>query len=68
MHRVLRLTQCGHWCMGVIPTDSVLGSIHLIPRFGHVVPPDWNSFTVLEQCETFYVNPFNDVDTYLKFV
>jgi hypothetical protein len=48
--------------------DSILGSVHLIPCFGCVVPPEWNSFTVLEKCDTFYVNVFNDVDTYLKFV
>lgn len=68
LHRVSRLTRRGRRCMGVIPADSVLGSVHLIPRFGQVVPPNWNSFTVLEQCESFYVNPFNDVDTYMKFV
>ena len=66
LHRVLRLTRRGRRCAGVIPADSILGSVHLIPRFGRVVPQEWNSFTVLEQCESFYVNPFNDVDTYLN--
>ena len=66
MHRVSRLTWHGCRCAGIIPVDSILGSIHLIPRFGYVVPQEWNSFTVLEQCEMFYVNPFNDVDTYLN--
>ena len=68
MHRVSRLTRHGSRCASVIPVDSILGSVHLIPRFGRVVPPEWNSFTVLEKCDTFYVNVFNDVDTYLKFV
>ena len=68
MHRVSRLTRRGSRCASVIPVDSILGSVHLIPRFGRVVPPEWNSFTVLEKCDTFYVNVFNDVDTYLKFV
>jgi hypothetical protein len=66
MHRVSRLTRHGRWCVGIIPADAILGSIYLIPRFGRVVPQEWNSFTVLEKCETFYVNPFNDVDTYLN--
>jgi hypothetical protein len=66
MQRVSRLTQRGCQCIGVIPTDAIFRSIHLIPQFGHVVPQEWNSFTVLEQCKTFYVNPFNDIDTYLN--
>ena len=68
LHKVSRLTQHGRRCASIIPVDSILGSVHLIPRFGHVVPPEWNSFTVLEQCASFYVNPFNDIDTYLSFM
>jgi hypothetical protein len=68
MHKVTRLTQHGHWSAGVIPADSIIGSTHLIPKFGHIVPQDWNSFTVLEQCDTFYINPFQDIDTYLRLM
>ena len=68
MHKVSRLMRHGCRCAGVIPADSILGSVHLIPRFGHVVPREWNSFTVLEQCESFYINPFKDIDTYLRFM
>jgi len=68
MHKVSQLTWRGRRCAGVISADSILGSVHLIPRFGHVVPQEWNSFTVLEQCESFYINPFKDIDTYLRFM
>ena len=68
MHKVSRLTRCGCRCAGVIPADSILGSIHLILWFGNIVPREWNSFTVLEQCESFYINPFKDIDTYLRFM
>ena len=29
---------------------------------------EWNSFTVLDQCQVFYVNPFTDVRSYIGFV
>ena len=38
MQRVSRLTQHRCQCVGVIPADAILRSIHLIPQFGHVVP------------------------------
>ena len=68
LHKVSRLTQHGCWCASIVPVDSILGSVHLIPWFGCVIPLEWNSFTVLEQCASFYVNPFNDIDTYLSFM
>jgi hypothetical protein len=68
MHRVSKLTQNGRRCSGIIPVDSILSSVHLIPRFGPVTPPDWSSFTVLDQCDTFYVNTFTNRYSYLTFV
>ena len=57
----------GRRCASVIPVDSIIGSVHLIPRFGPVTPREWNSFSVLELCNTFYVNPFSSRDNYLRF-
>jgi hypothetical protein len=68
MQKVSQLTRCGHRCTGVIPVDWILGSIHLIPRFGRVVPQGWNSFTVLEECKSFYINLLKDIDTYFTFI
>ena len=68
MQKVLQLTQRGRRCVDIIPADLILGSVHLIPQFGRVVPHEWNSFTVLKQCESFYINPFKDLDSYLKFM
>ena len=68
LHKVSWLTWRGCQCASIIPVDSILGSVHLIPQFRCVIPPEWNSFTVLEQCASFYVNPFNDIDTYLSFM
>lgn len=68
MYKVSRLTLGGHRRATIIPVDSIISSIHLIPRFGPAVPQDWNSFSVLEKCHTFYVNCFSDRSNYLKFV
>ncbi|KAH9043546.1 hypothetical protein EDB83DRAFT_2227861 [Lactarius deliciosus] len=67
MYKVSRLFQGGRRRATVIPVDDIMGSVHLIPRFGRATPQDWNSFSVLERCSTFYVNPFSDRDNYLRF-
>ena len=68
MHRVSRLTQDEEPRAGIIPVDWIISSIHLLPRFGPVVPHNWNSFTVLQKCQTYYLNPFANVQSYHRFV
>jgi len=65
MYRVSRSTRHGQRLASIIPVELFLRSVHLIPRFGHTAPREWSSFTVLEQCSSFYVNPFSDRDIFL---
>jgi hypothetical protein len=67
MYKVSRMMSRGYQCADIIPVESILRSVHLIPRFGPT-PQEWSSYSVLEQCHTFYVNPFTDIDNYLTFV
>ena len=67
MYRVSRLIENGHRAASVIDLKSIVRSVHLIPQFGPVKPREWNSFTVLDLCNKFYINPFADVDSYLTF-
>jgi hypothetical protein len=67
MYRVTRLMHDNKRRATVIPVESILGSVHLLPRFGPMTPHDWNSSSVLEQSNTFYVNPFSDRHDYLVF-
>ena len=67
MYRVTRLMHSDQQCATVIPVESILGSVHLLPQFGPITPHDWNGFSVLEKCNTFYVNPFSDRHNYLIF-
>jgi hypothetical protein len=68
MFKITRSTINGRRSSSVIRVDSILGSIHLFPRFGATIPPELNSFNVLEMCNTFYINPFTDIDSYLRFM
>jgi len=68
MYKVSRMISQRSWCTDIIPIESILHSVHLIPQFGPVMPQEWGSFTVLEQCHTFYINPFTDVRSYLTLV
>ncbi|KAH9168125.1 hypothetical protein EDB89DRAFT_1889949 [Lactarius sanguifluus] len=67
MYKVTRLMHCGRRRAAVIPVQSIIGSVHLLPRFGPITPPDWNCFTVLDRCSSFYVNPFSDRHNFLIF-
>ena len=53
---------------GIIPVDWIVHSVHLLPCFGPVVPQEWNSFTVLDLCQMFYVNLFTNVHNYIVLV
>jgi len=68
MYWVSRLVNNGKQHTGIIWVDWVLHSIHLLQCFGPFTPWAWNSFMVLDQCQTFYVNPFTNVHNYIGFV
>ncbi|KAH9952382.1 hypothetical protein BC827DRAFT_1262644 [Russula dissimulans] len=57
----------GQWQASIIHVDSILSSIHLLPWFTQNSLQGTNSFTVLENSHSFYINPFSDVDSYLRF-
>lgn len=48
----------------VIPLDNVRRSVHLYPQFGPFAPVEWTSSTVLDKCDTFFVNTFTDRHMY----
>ncbi|KAH9173949.1 hypothetical protein EDB89DRAFT_2152812 [Lactarius sanguifluus] len=64
LYRVSRLTRNGRRDASIIPVDSIFSSVHLFPRFGQQ-SRKWNTFSVLELCQSFYINPFSDRDMYL---
>ncbi|KAH9931773.1 hypothetical protein B0H21DRAFT_836254 [Amylocystis lapponica] len=42
----------------IIPVTQIERSCHLIPHFGREVNLQWSSGDILDQCSTFYVNPY----------
>ena len=66
LYKVSRLTHNGRRQASIIPVETIFSSVHLYPRFGQQTP-EWNTFSVMELCHSFYVNPFSDRDMYLVF-
>ncbi|KAI0083523.1 hypothetical protein BDY19DRAFT_900159 [Irpex rosettiformis] len=52
----------------IIPVEKIKCSIQLFPQFGpDPVSVEWTSDNVLEECESFYTNPFTSDCTYSLF-
>jgi len=67
MHKLKRSMEGGARVASIIPVSSIRRSVHLFPRFGRMrVPENWTSHNVLENCNTFYLNPF--VDRHMHFI
>src|SRR6266849_370525 len=50
--------------VAIIPVNSILCSIHLLPQFRSAT----RTYSALENCDTFFVNPFSDRYNYLTFM
>jgi hypothetical protein len=66
MYKISRSFKEGERLASVIPVHDVVRSVVLFPKFGAVAPREWSTSTVLEECTTFYVNPFTDRHSYLN--
>ena len=64
MHRVSRSYRDGRRFASIIPLAEVCRSVQLFPVFGPIMPQDWQSPTVLDECQSFYINPFLDRHLY----
>jgi len=69
LYKVSRSLSQGRRRAGIISVDTIVSSIHLFPRLipGASPPEDLTSFSVLEHCQSFYINPFSDRDIFLLF-
>jgi len=66
MYKVTHSIKDGKRDSAVIRVSDIERSVALIPKFGPVAPREWTSANVLEECTTFYVNPFTDRHTYIS--
>ncbi|EIW56974.1 uncharacterized protein TRAVEDRAFT_170977 [Trametes versicolor FP-101664 SS1] len=51
----------------VVEVRNIRRSCHLFPVTTGAVPRDWTSSTVLERCDSFWVNSFSDAHMYMSF-
>ncbi|KAJ6571039.1 hypothetical protein B0H10DRAFT_2107030 [Mycena sp. CBHHK59/15] len=58
MHEVSLSSRNHRQNSSIIPITEILRSCHLIPAFGKSVNPTWTSDRVLDQCKSFYLNPY----------
>lgn len=65
MYRVTRSTQGGDRLASIVPVSSIRRSIHLLPKFGPIVPREWTSSNVLDMCSSFFVNQHTDGHSFI---
>ena len=70
-HRMCQISRHfgshGRRSASIIPLADICRSVQLFPVFGSAASQLWKGPTVLEECQTFYVNPFLDKHMYRNF-
>ncbi|KIL55290.1 hypothetical protein M378DRAFT_49930, partial [Amanita muscaria Koide BX008] len=65
LYKIERSCQGNSRLASVIPVSHITQSIHLSPLpSGRVMPHEWNSNNILDNCRSFLVNVFTDTQTY----
>ncbi|TFK66815.1 hypothetical protein BDN72DRAFT_771496 [Pluteus cervinus] len=64
LHKIKPEIRNGSHLARIIPIDNICRSVHLFPKIGSAVDPEWTSDNVLDQADTFFVNAFSDRDMY----
>ncbi|KAJ7137196.1 hypothetical protein C8R44DRAFT_828619 [Mycena epipterygia] len=64
MYKINRSLKNGDRISSIIPAANIRRSVHLIPKFGPVAPPEWTSSNVLDECPSFFVNSLSDRHVY----
>ncbi|KAJ6603058.1 hypothetical protein B0H10DRAFT_1822795 [Mycena sp. CBHHK59/15] len=64
MYKINRSLKNGDRIASIIPVANIRRSVHLIPKFGPVAPPEWTSSNVLDRSTFFFANSLSDRHIY----
>ncbi|KAG2160171.1 uncharacterized protein EDB93DRAFT_1237363 [Suillus bovinus] len=67
LYELSRSFRGGEKLASIVPLANIVRSVHLIPSFGAVVPREWTSDTVLDDCNDFWLNSYLDRYTFCIF-
>ncbi|KAG1743776.1 hypothetical protein EDD22DRAFT_982113 [Suillus occidentalis] len=67
LYKLSRSLCGGEKVASIVPLANIVRSVHLMPNFGAVVPREWTSDTVLDHCNTFWLNSYIDRYTFSLF-
>ncbi|KAG2064838.1 hypothetical protein BDR04DRAFT_1130628 [Suillus decipiens] len=67
LYKLSRLMHGSNRVASIVPVGDIVRSVHLIPKFGDTAPREWKSKTVLEDCNTFWLNSYIDRHTFSIF-
>ncbi|KAG1843444.1 hypothetical protein F4604DRAFT_1884612 [Suillus subluteus] len=67
LYKLSRSLRGGEKVASIVPLANIVRSVHLMPNFGAVVPREWTSDTVLDNCNTFWLNSYIDRYTFFLF-
>ena len=65
LHKVSRALSSKHRKSAIVEVSRIRQSIHLFPCFGGPWRSNWNPDNVLESCDTYLVNSFQNGQSYL---
>lgn len=66
LRSVSRSSQDRSAAAEIIPVSDIVSSCHLLPRFGTHYRAGWSTDTVLEECPSFFLNPYISVGTFYE--
>ncbi|KAG2151188.1 uncharacterized protein EDB93DRAFT_1224913 [Suillus bovinus] len=67
LYKVSRSLRGGDTMASIVSIADIERSVHLIPRFGVMAQREWTSDTVLEDCDSFWLNSYIDRYTFSMF-
>lgn len=67
MYIISRSSRSHHVYAEIIEVDRLVRNCHLIPKCGKQINPDWTFESVLDKCNTFYLNSFVDYHMFCLF-